>query len=85
MPHEFDDYIARPKANGYQSLHTTVVDDKGRTLEVQIRTSSMHEEAERGIAAHWAYKEGGRYSQQLNKRIQLLRSLLEVFSAGLSS
>ena len=75
---EFDYYVATPKPNGYRSLHTAVVDpDTGQKLEVQIRSLSMHEEAEKGIAAHWAYKESGtKVSASTQKRIQNLRELL---------
>jgi GTP pyrophosphokinase len=77
---DFDDYIARPKPNGYQSLHTVVTDPLGRTLEIQIRTKQMHESAELGLAAHWRYKEGAKRGQvQVDgdaQRVAWLRQLL---------
>lgn len=76
---EFDDYVANPKGNGYQSLHTAVIGPRGRTIEVQIRTRAMHENAELGVAAHWRYKEGatGR-EDSFEHKIAWLRQLLEV-------
>ena len=78
IPEEFDDYIARPKSNGYQSLHTVVVADDGRTLEVQVRTQDMHRFAEYGVAAHWRYKEGSgaNANQKYDEKIAWLRQLL---------
>ncbi len=74
---EFDDYIASPKENDYRSLHTAVVGDGGRAVEVQIRTHEMHEQAELGIAAHWRYKEGRREDPDFDARVVWLRKLLE--------
>jgi len=79
IPKEFDDYISRPKANGYQSLHTVVMAEDGRPLEVQIRTQEMHNFAEYGIAAHWRYKEEGGSNfkgQKYDEKIAWLRQLL---------
>ena len=77
IPKEFDDYIANPKENGYQSLHTVIVDAEGNRIEVQIRTQAMHDYAELGVAAHWSYKEGGRQSATMEKSVAILRKLLE--------
>ena len=77
IPGEFDDYIAAPKDNYYQSLHTAVIYDDGKPLEVQIRTAEMHQNAEYGIAAHWKYKEGTQRDQSYEQRITDLRKMME--------
>lgn len=79
IPHEFDDYIASPKPNGYRSLHTAVFGPAGKVLEIQIRTYSMHEEAELGVCAHWLYKGTDTQSQSnsYEEKIAWLRQVLE--------
>ncbi len=82
IPGEFDDYIANPKENDYQSLHTAVVGPEGKTVEVQIRSFDMHRHAELGVAAHWRYKEGGATPAAFDQKIQFLRQLLEPTDGG---
>ena len=77
IPEEFDDYIARPKANRYRSLHTAVVGPAQKVLEVQIRTHEMHQHAELGVAAHWRYKEAAKDDKSLDDKIAWLRNVLE--------
>ena len=77
IPSEFDDYIAAPKDNFYQSLHTAIIYDDGKPLEVQIRTPEMNQNAEYGIAAHWRYKEKLARDEQYEQRINWLKKLME--------
>jgi len=77
LPGEFDDYIATPKLNGYQSIHTAVIGPDEKVVEVQIRTHDMHAENELGVAAHWRYKENTSKDQGIDNKIQWLRQLLE--------
>ena len=87
IPQEFDDYIATPKANGYQSIHTVTLGKQGKTIEIQIRTDQMHQDAELGVAAHWRYKEGttsGRsgYEERINWLRKILQWQEEVSDSG---
>ena len=77
LPEEFDDYIANTKENGYQSIHTAIHGPEQQVIEVQIRTKSMQQFAEYGVAAHWRYKEGSSQDQAMENTIEALRSLLE--------
>jgi len=82
IPEEFCDYIANPKKNGYQSIHTVVAGENGKPVEIQIRTQEMHAVAECGIAAHWRYKEGVHYDETLEKSIESLRKFLDQREGG---
>jgi GTP pyrophosphokinase len=77
IPSEFDDYIANPKENGYQSIHTAVTAADGRTLEIQIRTVAMHEDAELGLCAHWSYKDGVSEDGNFAAKMDWLRQVIE--------
>ena len=82
IPKEFDDYIATPKGNMYQSLHTAVIGPDDKPLEVQIRTWEMHRHAEHGVAAHWAYKESKGHDAELQRRVVWMRNWLELKNEG---
>jgi len=82
IPGEFDDYIATPKDNRYRSIHTAVIGPGAQAVEIQIRTHEMHANSERGVAAHWRYKEGGRGDQAYERKINQLRSLLALTEGG---
>jgi GTP pyrophosphokinase len=85
IPGEFDDYIATPKDNRYRSIHTAVIGPGAQAVEIQIRTHEMHADSERGVAAHWRYKEGGRGSLAYDRKINQLRSLLAPSEGGETS
>lgn len=84
VPKEFDDYVANPKDNGYQSLHTAVVADNGQIVEVQIRTVEMHEKSEFGVASHWRYKEGVNLDTKMESSISAMRDMLDGSSEEVS-
>ncbi|TKB49217.1 GTP diphosphokinase [Ferrimonas sediminicola] len=79
LPNEFDDYVATPKPNGYQSIHTVVLGPAGKSVEIQIRTEQMHQDAELGVAAHWKYKEGPQSGKStgFEEKINWLRKILQ--------
>ena len=85
IPSEFDDYIAAPKENGYRSIHTAVLGPDGLTLEVQIRTREMHQEAELGVCAHWAYKENDSEERPFSEKLNWLRQVVELGDESLSA
>ncbi|MBM4209259.1 MAG: bifunctional (p)ppGpp synthetase/guanosine-3',5'-bis(diphosphate) 3'-pyrophosphohydrolase [Gammaproteobacteria bacterium] len=82
IPGEFDDYIATPKDNFYRSIHTAVIGPGGKSVEIQIRTREMHEQAELGVAAHWRYKEDGPRNASYERKIEWVRQLLEPTEPG---
>jgi len=82
IPTEYDDYVAAPKSNNYQSLHTAVIGPEDKTVEIQIRTYDMHAHAELGVAAHWRYKEGGKHDEDLENQLESLRDVLNQTDSG---
>src|SRR5690606_7642747 len=85
VPGRFKDYIAIPKANNYQSLHTTVIGPGAERIEIQIRTNDMHLVAEQGIAAHWKYKESGKVDIKLEEQMEWLQELVSLHQQSGSS
>ncbi|MDF1797137.1 MAG: bifunctional (p)ppGpp synthetase/guanosine-3',5'-bis(diphosphate) 3'-pyrophosphohydrolase [Coxiellaceae bacterium] len=77
IPQEFDDYVSNPKPNGYRSIHTAVIGPEKKNVEIQIRTYTMHDEAELGVAAHWAYKEEGNAASSYDEKINWLRQVMD--------
>ncbi len=81
IPERFKDFVASPKLNAYQSIHTTVVGPRGRKVEIQIRTQTMEQTAEIGVAAHWRYKEGGDYRTEIDSHMKWLRELVDILQS----